>query len=187
MRYNGLYRPFEHWYHGGNIYFYSDPHFDDRDMEVFRSSCPSSEEQVAIINKVAHKNDTLVILGDIGNKEWLKKIKAYKVLVLGNHDAGPTTFSGYADEVYGGILMIGEHLVLSHEPLDFPYAVNIHGHIHDIRRFKNKYGHILVSAENINYTPISLTEIVKSGKLKEYVDIHRETIDKASTSVVEYI
>ena len=44
---------------------------------------------ISNINKVAHKNDCLIILGDVGNIECITKLKAgYKVLLLGNHDRG---------------------------------------------------------------------------------------------------
>lgn len=178
MKYNKIYPAFKHWIEKGNLYFYSDPHFDDEEMEQLRNPYLSSEEQVKRINKYVGKNDTLVILGDVGNKEWLKKLRGYKVLVLGNHDAGKRKYEGYVDEVYEGAVMISENIILSHEPLDFHYAVNIHGHVHE-KLDANIFGHILVSPENTNYTPISLSQIIDSGRLKEYTDIHEETVDNA--------
>ena len=55
---------------------------------------PTIDEQVALINKVCHKNDLLIILGDVGkNLEPVKKLKAgYKVLIMGNHDSGRTNY-----------------------------------------------------------------------------------------------
>lgn len=177
MNYSKIYPAFRHWIEKGNLFFYSDPHFSDEDMKYFRVNYLDDEEQVKRINKFIGKNDTIVILGDIGNKEYLKKVRGYKVLVLGNHDTGKNTYEGYADEIYEGAVMISENIILSHEPVDFPYALNIHGHIHSKRDI---YGHVLVSPENTGFTPISLSFIVKSGKLKECVDIHRETIDNAA-------
>lgn len=80
------------------------------------------------------------------------------------------------DEVYDGMLMISSDIILSHEPLpiDFPYAVNIHGHTHKIDGDKCN-----VCAENINYTPVSLKKLIEEGICKNVVDIHRETIDNA--------
>jgi hypothetical protein len=37
-----------------------------------------------------------------------------------------------------------------------------------------------VCADIIGYTPINLNAFVKSGKIKECIDIHRETIDNAT-------
>ena len=60
------------------------------------------EEQVKIINSMVHKNDTLIHLGDVGNPEWISKLKAgHKVLIMGNHDQSIQKFKPYFDEVYG--------------------------------------------------------------------------------------
>lgn len=34
------------------------------------------------------KNDTTIFLGDIGDVNYIKKIRGYKVLIMSNHDAG---------------------------------------------------------------------------------------------------
>lgn len=83
------------------------------------------------------------------------------------------------DEVYEGPLMISSKIILSHEPVSFPYAINIHGHDHSKSEGHDDELHINVCAEHVDYTPISLSEVVKSGKLNKAVDIHRQTIDKA--------
>ena len=177
--YKHLYNCFKHWYHGGTIYFYSDPHFDDAEMENIRHI--TADEQVKLINKRLSKNDTIVILGDIGNPEYLKKIRAgYKVLVLGNHDAGATIYKDYVDEVYEGILMISDKLMLSHEPIiGFPFAYNVHGHDHG-NRTKGVLHGLNVCAEVIRYTPVCIKNIIESGELKHVDNIHRITIDKAT-------
>jgi len=71
----------------------------------------SSEKQVEIINRLVHKNDTLVHLGDVGNIDWVKKLNGYKVLITGNHDAGVSNYQKkfkvvnkyreHGDRVYG--------------------------------------------------------------------------------------
>ena len=148
-------------------------------MKYLRKDYIGDEEQVARIRSKVGKNDTLIILGDVGDKEWLKKLRGYKVLILGNHDAGATTYADCVDEVYEGALMISDKIILSHEPIDFPYALNIHGHDHSgWEKFNTP--HLNMCAEHINYTPISLKQIVKSGILKNIVSIHRETIDTAT-------
>ena len=88
-----LYENFQRWSDGGTIWLYSDPHFDDADCKAISAEWPSPEEQIAKINKKVHKGDTLIILGDIGNPEYIKRIKAgYKVLIAGNHDLGLTNY-----------------------------------------------------------------------------------------------
>ena len=206
--YKGLYDQFKHWFHNdkGQVYFYSDPHFADAEMKYIRKNYIGDEEQVKRINSKIGKYDTLVILGDVGDAEWVKKLRGYKVLVMGNHDAGASNYKRIVsynsektyqnfqngrymaaydndnhlfDEVYEGALIISEKLILAHEPIDFPYAYNIHGHDHS-QWFKSDNMHLNVCAELINYTPIPLKSIIESGALKEIPNIHRETIDRAT-------
>lgn len=195
----------QRWYRGGSIYFYSDPHFSDEEMNEYRNI--TDEEQVKIINSRVHKNDTLIILGDIGNIEYIKKLNGYKVLIMGNHDKGASNYkreiietlnpievkrseskmlmsmpqfedNHLFDEVYEGALMISNKIILSHEPIrDLPpFLFNIHGHDH-AKSFEDEF-HLNVCAENIDFTPVSLKEIINTGKLKEVADIHRLAIDR---------
>ena len=85
-----LYKHFEHWYHGGTIWLYSDPHFGDPDNGTHW--WPTDYEQVGMINKGLGRNDTIIFLGDIGDVEYIKKIKGYKVLIMGNHDKGASNY-----------------------------------------------------------------------------------------------
>jgi calcineurin-like phosphoesterase family protein len=220
--FKNLYDNFAHWFHDGRgtVYFYSDPHFNDPEMVQLRKNYIGDEEQIKRINSKIGKYDTLVILGDVGDIEWVRKIRGYKVLVMGNHDKGATKYkrkvikegfngflyskeevyqymlkyfphfnisitfdgedwiatadNGLFDEVYEGALMIAPNIILSHEPVNFPFAVNIHGHDHS-----NWYqGGVNMCAEHINYTPVPLKTLIEKGLLKA-PDIHRETIDKA--------
>lgn len=183
-----LYPAFKHWMpENGNIWFYSDPHFGDKENWLLRKQFVRDIDnvntfddlQIATINKTCGKNDTLVILGDIGNIEYVRKLKAKKkILILGNHDQGASYYADVFDEVYAGPVIIAERLVLSHEPIEFPYAVNIHGHDHSNRGFKDGL-HINCCTEHINLTPICLSHIVKSGLLKNTINIHREAIERA--------
>lgn len=214
--YKGLYDSFKHWFHNGQVYFYSDPHFGDEEMKYIRKNYIGDEEQIKRINSKIGKNDTIVILGDVGDVEWVKKIRGYKVLVQGNHDVGATkyqklcwyenkedhtlkiytkecarltseqmrsewkTCSNYLfDEVYEGCLMISDKIILSHEPVDFKYALNIHGHDHSGWE-KQDSMHFNVCAEHINYTPVCLKDIIEGGKIKNIPNVHRETIDEAT-------
>ena len=183
-----LYPAFKHWMpENGNIWFYSDPHFGDEESWLLRKKFVRDIDnveafdnlQIATINKTCGKNDTLVILGDVGNIEYVKRLKAKKkILILGNHDQGASYYANVFDEVYAGPVIIAERLILSHEPINFPYAVNIHGHDHSNCGFKDGL-HINCCAEYINLTPICLSHIVKSGLLKNTINIHREAIEKA--------
>lgn len=176
--YKGLYDSFAaRWYHGGSVWFYSDPHFADEEMKHLRKNYIGDEEQVKRINSQIGKNDTIIFLGDIGDVTFIKKIRGYKVLIKGNHDAGATNYKDYFDEVYEGMLIIGPKIVLSHEPVFMPFLFNIHGHDHYGIYASN---HFNVCAEHINYTPVNLSSMIKSGMFKNVADIHRYTIDDAT-------
>ena len=87
----GLYKPFEHW--GKNTcWIISDTHFGDPDLIHSYPDRPTAAEQLKLINSKVGKNDTLIILGDVGNVEWVKQLRGYKVLVMGNHDAGASNY-----------------------------------------------------------------------------------------------
>lgn len=88
-----LYEKFQNWSSKGSIWLYSDPHFEDNDCKIMSEDWPSPQEQIDIINSKVFKNDTLILLGDIGNPYWIKKLRAgYKILITGNHDQGVTNY-----------------------------------------------------------------------------------------------
>lgn len=219
----GLYKMFDHWHAAGTLWIYSDPHFNDADLKKGIER-PSADELVKLINSKVGRKDTIVILGDICDVEYVKQIRGYKVLIMGNHDSGRTNYERQVitqqffknqytkeqvleltkalfpncrysidesdeivweitadnqlfDEVYEGPVMIGEKLILSHEPVDIPWAFNIHGHDHAGAKRKN---HLNVCADVIGYTPVNMNQFMKSGALAHIETIHRDTIDKAT-------
>lgn len=88
-----LYENFQYWSSSGGIWLYSDPHFNDDDCKLMDADWPTPEEQLEKINTRVHKNDTLIILGDIGDISYIPKIKAgYKILIMGNHDTGASNY-----------------------------------------------------------------------------------------------
>ena len=173
-----LYKCFQHWSEKGSVYLYSDPHFGDLDMTFLRSNNISDTEQIERINMVVSKNDTLIILGDVGNDyERLGELHGYKILILGNHDKGKSIYRPYVHEIYEGPLFISEKLILSHEPINFEFAFNIHGHDHsNVTPHSNN--RLNVCCEHINYTPLNLGKLIKNGLLKDVTSIHRIAIDK---------
>ena len=226
----GIYDAFQHWGEQ-TMWIYSDPHFSDEDLEYGIKNRPSDEEQIRRINAKAGRKDTLIILGDVGNIECVRKLRAgRKVLICGNHDLGATRYKrevvkrifdqdihplvqeiydimnaeypgwhirvveewefhapfkrwiAYADnmlfdEVYEGALIVGEKLILSHEPVEIPWLYNIHGHDHAGRKRKN---HLNVCSDVIGYEPVNLTQKLKSGLMSAITTIHRATIDSAT-------
>ena len=88
-----LYKKFQDWSAKGSVWVYSDPHFGDSDCKIMDPNWITPEEQIKKINDKVKKDDTLILLGDIGNLEYIKRIKAdYKILISGNHDVGLTNY-----------------------------------------------------------------------------------------------
>jgi len=195
-----LYSSFKHWAKTGSVYIISDTHFDDSDCKLMDSNWISPQEHIAILKKKLHKGDTLIHLGDVGNPEYLKELRCYKVLIMGNHDKGKSNYlrkrtyiglneSGeniiydnhLFDEVYEGPVMIAEKLMLSHEPLNMgEYWFNIHGHNHNSDNCWESFNGLNLASNVIGYIPISLGGLIKDGILKDVNGLHRQTIDYAT-------
>lgn len=176
-----LYPKFQLWSEKGSVYLYSDPHFEDVDvMEHF--GYMNAFDQVGFINSKVTRSDYLIILGDFGNPEWLKKIKTENLIgLMGNHDQSYSKYAPYFKELYTGPLFIGEKILLSHEPIGLPFAVNIHGHDHsNMESYHDGYKYYNVAANVINYQPVSLGKLINNGLLAGISSIHRITIDKAT-------
>ena len=228
----GLYDIFKHWHSTGTVWIYSDTHFGDFDLQNGVSSRPIDGIHLANINSKVGKKDTIILLGDVGNVDMIRKMKGYKVLIAGNHDAGLSNYKrivhdfkldaetynkeqaleyakklypnckyiiekGYQfsfpfefwhiyadnclfDEIYGGPVMIAEKLILSHEPVDVPWAFNIHGHVHSGEPMSdNRHFNVCGEARKC-YEPVNLNQFMKAGFMANIQTIHRDTIDKAT-------
>ena len=112
---------------GGTVWLYSDPHFGDMDMYKLRfpkefkfkgEIAPTDDwvveqldmKQVSNINRFVGKNDTIIFLGDIGNVEPIKKVRGYKVLIMGNHEHGASNYKRVVkvDCLYGDLGDVSE-------------------------------------------------------------------------------
>lgn len=181
-----LYKPFQNWSEGGSVWIISDTHFDDPDNKYMNPEWPDAEATAAIINRTVGRNDTLVCLGDVGDPKYMRRIRCkHKVLLTGNHDAGASKYADYFDEIYTGPLLIGDRLLLSHEPAYVPWAFNIHGHTHCRKNpleFDSDGGLIAlnVCSDVIGWTPVNLGQLIKNGLLADIRHIHRITIDNAT-------
>ena len=179
-----LYPCFQHWSEKGAVYLVSDTHFKDLDRK-FMGYHISNEDQWYILNDTCHRFDTLVHLGDVGDLDYIKKLKCKKVLIMGNHDQSIEKMEEVFDEVYSGPLWISQKLILSHEPIviadshfAMPIAFNIHGHDHGKNFWDDKY-HLNICQNVYGYVPLNLNQFIKSGYLKKVKDIHRLAIDNA--------
>ena len=173
----GVYDIFNERWCKQTVWIFSDTHFGDKDLRAGHPNRPSDEELVKMINSKVGRKDTLILLGDIGDIEFAKQLRGYKVLIAGNHDAGMTNYTEVFDEVYSGPLFIGEKLLLTHEPVNIPWVFNIHGHDHVGQKREN---HLNVCADVIGYIPINMNQILKTGLMSKVESIHRQTIDKAT-------
>lgn len=83
------------------------------------------------------------------------------------------------DEVYEGPLMINDHIMLSHEPVSMGFGINIHGHEHRGKAFKEMNDGTIrlnVCSNIIGYQKQRLDKLIDSIS---YKDLHRSVIDKA--------
>jgi calcineurin-like phosphoesterase family protein len=227
----GIYDSFQHWGEKHQtVWIYSDPHFNDDELAGGIKGRPSAEEQVKRINAKCGRRDCLIVLGDVGDIDYVRQLRAeYKILVMGNHDAGASNYKRQVitriydqdkftkeevldemrmyfhnwkitinescefhapfkrwvatadnllfDEVYEGALIVGEKLILTHEPVEIPWLFNVHGHDHAGRKRQN---HLNVCSDVIGWEPVNFTSFLKSGFGSKIQTIHRETIDNAT-------
>ena len=100
------------------------------------------------------------------------------------------------DEIYDGPLFISDKILLSHERIDLPFCINIHGHEHcaeswfDLVGIQTVIGMVQTASFNIasdvvGFKPIRLDEIISKYPLKNVPNIHRITIDNASRKEVK--
>lgn len=160
-------------------YMISDCHFGDADLKAGTSNRPSDDELVKCINSRVGRKDVLWILGDCGDIEYVKKLRGYKILVAGNHDKNLTAYKEVFDMVFSGPVMLGPKLILSHEPVDVPWAFNIHGHCHSKNK-KSDNHHFNVCADVLDYAPVNLNQWMKQGHLSGIKPLHRTIIDAAA-------
>lgn len=133
-------------------------------------------------NSVVTDEDTVYCLGDLafgkGSKEKLKlyisMLKGRIILFRGNHDRETVTWYkryGIEDVHNGDYWKYKPYVHLSHRPhiLTKPPTINIHGHTHHVRYMYPKGVFVNVSAEQINYTPVDLDELIKNVRRGEQI------------------
>ena len=174
-----LYEKFQTWSAKGSVYIISDTHFEDFDCKLMDENWISPQDHIDIIKKHCHKPDTLIHLGDVGNPEWLKQVKSYKVLIMGNHDQSIEKYRPYFDEIYQGPLFIAEKILLSHEPIISGIWMNIHGHDHNKKTKGSQYD-INLAANVYGFKLFNLGDEIKNGLISQIGGIHRDTIDNAT-------
>lgn len=181
MNLPGVYQTFNKlWDKYQTVYIISDTHFADKELRKGIPNRPSDEELVKKINARVGAKDVLILLGDCGNPEFVRQLRGYKVLIAGNHEPGLSAFDEIFDEIYSGALIIGEKIILSHEPIPgISWAMNIHGHNHN-KNSKNDVNHFNVCADVIGYEPINFNQWLKAGYLSKIETLHRQIINGAT-------
>ena len=182
-----LYEPFKKWSDGKSVWLVSDTHFGDSDCTFMNPDWPMPFEHVRKIDSAAHcKNNTLICLGDCGDPKYFNMLSkfSYKVLITGNHDAGASKYRDYFDEIYTGPLVIADRLILSHEPVWTPWALNIHGHVHCAKGVLEYNGEgklcgMNITADVMGFEPINLGELIKRGLLGDIQHIHKQAVERA--------
>lgn len=154
-------------------YMIGDLHLDHHNILKWRSNFRDEQDMFEHIkdnhHKVVTNRDVIVHMGDIAfSKKRLNDIKQWsaskKIIILGNHDFDKDVtindICNVYDEVHGALKHKG--FMYTHIPIhpsELRGNRNIHGHTHvnnvDDHRYFN------TSCENINYTPISITNIRK--------------------------
>ena len=170
----------ERWERFQTAHIISDTHFGDKDLQANIKDRPNDEDYVKLINSKVGKNDLLICLGDVGDIECARRLKGYKILIAGNHDAGMSNYKDIFDEVYAGALIVGEKLILSHEPVDVPWAFNIHGHVHSGAPMSDERHFNVCGEARKCYEPVNLNQFMKAGFMAKIQTIHRDIIDKAT-------
>jgi len=156
---------------------------DGTRLRDFASAEEMDEHMVECWNRVVRPQDTVNHLGDVViNRRALpilSRLNGKKRLIRGNHDIFKTAeYMQYFDEIYGVRVYQQHGIICSHIPLHpeslSRWKVNVHGHLHANRVMTPPElletgcimpagidpRYINVSVEQINYTPISLEEII---------------------------
>jgi calcineurin-like phosphoesterase family protein len=143
---------------------------DERGTQLRPFSTMTEYENTIINNwnNVVEDGDLVYLLGDIiVDKEMLPlmdELNGDKILVGGNWDRGsPKSFARYFKDVRGAVVLPKENLILTHYPIH-PISLgvrwlNVHGHLHLYAIDDDRY--INCGVEGFNYTPKSLSEILK--------------------------
>ena len=162
------------------IFFIADTHFGSDAVRRYenRPFDNVSEMDKAMIerwNSVVAPNDIVWHLGDFGaegcEKQVVANLNGSILFVKGNHDTETNDYYRQVGfrEVYDYPILLQGFWLLSHDPQyvseNTPYA-NIFGHVHQNPMYTTCGSHhFCVSAERINYTPISFDEII--GAVRE--------------------
>jgi len=154
----------------GKIWILSDLHFGHSYiLNLERTMFKSIEEHDNVIfnnlKKTISSEDTFLCLGDLGKnwEKYIKKLKCYKVLILGNHDNDTEEkYKKFWNEVYDGPLFLNKYCVCSHEPVQISdHFLNIHGHLHGTKLDEEKYINVSAAVLEHKFFPVNFQNFMK--------------------------
>lgn len=183
----------QHYGHSNMLEFFGDEAKTVKVRPQFSNVEEMDEEMVKRHNSVVGPKDRIYFLGDVcisrkAIHRVLPRLNGRKVLLKGNHDIFPLKdYTPYFEDIRAYKIYPEQGIICSHIPihtsnLERRFKINIHGHLHTnfvkkefyVKRFQdgkwvdetpNDPRYINVCVENINYTPISLEEILNKIKL----------------------
>jgi calcineurin-like phosphoesterase family protein len=159
-----------------NVFLISDTHFGHTNIikycdRPFASADDMDEALVENWNATVGPYDKVYHLGDVAMSHKklpiLERLNGTKILIKGNHDIFALKYyTPYFKDIRATHELGG--LILSHIPLHESesrrFSGNVHGHLHEKTLKQLWYRN--VSVEQINYTPISLDQV-----LQDYRDL----------------
>lgn len=167
------------------IFLIGDCHFGHRNIikycnRPFKDVADMTEKLIKNWNSIVGKNDIVYVVGDFalcGKQKIIEignRLNGRKRLILGNHDgASIATYREAGFEfVYNHSIVLDDFYIISHIPMvgisvNAPFA-NVFAHVHDDPTYKDcSCRSFCVSAERINYTPISFEDIKALIKAQE--------------------
>ncbi len=152
------------------VFLVSDTHFGHTNIIKYagRPFATPEEMDEALVenwNSVVRPQDKVYHLGDVAMSRRklpiLERLNGTKILIKGNHDIYPLKdYTPYFKDIRGSHEIAG--LLLTHIPVHESqkarYTGNVHGHTHEKVLWDPWYLNVCV--EQINYTPISLEQVI---------------------------
>lgn len=165
------------------MYLISDTHFNHSNIirycnRPFSGVAEMNRVMIERWNSVVQNTDKIIFVGDfcMGNPaKWAPQLKGLKICVRGNHDPSPQKLmdSGFDFVVesmtikYNGKLFLIRHYPIEPESARLQILEEIgadaviHGHQHNHTPLISGQKQFNVSCENLDYTPIHFSEIIK--------------------------
>lgn len=132
-------------------------------------------------NEMIRPDDFVICLGDLvdgefTNKEQLKEVmlglSGNKILVRGNNDLFDYGFYRSCGFQYVVFKFTWNDIVFTHYPITNKHVLNIHGHLHNYKKYYIKYTN-QIDVFNVDRKPQTLLEVMQqqSSYAKEIIEV----------------